>query len=318
MLTIGPVEKVAQLTGPGSVSATDRRWDLYGADLGHMFWHEGSLYMVFGDSYGPGRGNWRSNTMARIATPDPATGLPFASMVTGPGGAAAELLPSLKVDGVEHTVIPTAGVSVGRRMVLHYMSVRRWVAPGRWDLNSSGLAYSDDGGVTWIKDPLARWPGGSNFGQAAMVPVGDTVYVFGIPAGRFGKAVLARVPAAQLLTFAAWRYWDGSAWTADPGAAATVVPAPVGELSVRWSPTLGRWLMLYLDEQRGAVVLRTAPGITGPWGPEQVVTTAATFPELYAPYLVPVDTGADVYFTMSQNALYEVFLMKVRLGPLSG
>lgn len=134
MLTVGTVAKVAQLTGPGSLSATDRRWNLYGADLGHTFWHEGSLYMVFGDSYGPDRQDWRSNTMARIASPDPAGGLRFASMVTGPTGAAAELLGSLKVDGVEHTVIPTAGVSIGHRMVLHYMSVRRWVAPGRWEL----------------------------------------------------------------------------------------------------------------------------------------------------------------------------------------
>src|SRR5215472_7922702 len=101
--------RIEQLTGRGSANATDARWNVFGADLGHMFWNEGALYMVFGDTYGPSRSDWRSNTMARIEAPDPAKGLRFTSMVTGPTGAAIQLLSSLKIDGVEHTVIPTAG-----------------------------------------------------------------------------------------------------------------------------------------------------------------------------------------------------------------
>lgn len=311
--TIGGVTRVAQVTGPGSVNDTARRWDVYGADLGHMLWYEGSLYMVFGDTFGPGGHDWRSNTMARIASPVPSSGLPFASMVTGRGGAAAELLGSKKVDGVEQTVIPTYGIAVGSRMYLHYMSVRHWTSPGRWQINYSGMAWSDDGGRTWVKDPGTRWPAGSNFGQVAMAEQRGTVYLLGIPAGRFGGVQVARVSSADLLSLGDYRYWDGTTWSADPAAAATVVPAPVGELSVRWSSYLGRWLMMYLDESRAAVVLRTAPQLTGPWTAEQVVTTAAQYPELYAPYLVPVETGPDVYFTMSQYGPYEVYLMRARL-----
>ena len=314
-MTIGGLTRVAQVTGPGSLNDTARRWDVYGTDLGHMLWYEGSLYMVFGDTLGAGGGDWRSNTMARIAAPVPSTGLPFASMITGPGGSAAELLPSKKVDGVEQTVIPTYGIAVGPRMYLHYMSVRHWTSPGQWSINYSGLAWSDDGGHTWVKDPGVRWPAGSNFGQVAMVQQRGTVYLLGIPAGRFGGVQLARVNQADLLTMSDYRYWAGGTWSADPGAAATVVPAPVGELSVRWSAYLGRWLMMYLDESRAAIVLRTAPQLTGPWSGEQVVATAARYPELYAPYLVPVETGRDVYFTMSQYGPYEVYLMRARLAP---
>jgi hypothetical protein len=311
--TIGGVTRVAQVTGPGSVNDTARRWDVYGADLGHMVWHEGSLYMVFGDTFGPDGGDWRSNTMARIASPVPSSGLHFASMVTGPGGGAAELLGSEKVDGVEKTVIPTYGISVGTRMYLHYMSVRHWGAPGQWQINYSGLAWSDDGGRTWVKDPAARWPADSNFGQVAMVQQRGTIYLFGIPAGRQGGVQVARVDQADLLNLGDYRYWDGRAWSTDASSAATVVPAPVGELSVRWSAYLGRWLMMYLDENRSAVVLRTAAQLTGPWSSEQVVATAADYPELYAPYLVPVETGRDIYFTMSQYGPYEVYLMRARL-----
>ncbi|HEX5266962.1 MAG TPA: DUF4185 domain-containing protein, partial [Acidimicrobiales bacterium] len=64
---------------------------------------------------------------------------------------------------------------------------------------------------------------------------------------------------------------------------------------------------------RLAVVLRTAAQLTGPWSSEQVVATAADYPELYAPYLVPVETGRDIYFTMSQYGPYEVYLMQARL-----
>ena len=311
--TLGGVTRVVQVTGPGSVNDTARRWDVYGADLGHMLWYEGSLYMVFGDTFGAGGHDWRSNTMARIASPAPGSGLPFASMITSPNGAASELLASKKVDGVEQTVIPTYGIAVGGRMYLHYMSVRHWVAPGQWQINYSGLAWSDDGGHTWTKDPRTRWPAGSNFGQVAMVQQRDMVYLLGIPAGRFGGVQIARVGTADLLNPGDYRYWDGTEWSADAGAASTVVPAPVGELSVRWSAYLGRWLMMYLDESRSAVVLRTTAQLTGPWSGEQVVAAAARYPELYAPYLVPVETGRDVYFTMSQYGPYEVYLMRARL-----
>ncbi|HEY2427292.1 MAG TPA: DUF4185 domain-containing protein, partial [Acidimicrobiales bacterium] len=90
--------------------------------------------------------------------------------------------------------------------------------------------------------------------------------------------------------------------------------APVGELSVRWSATLHQWLMMYLDETRASIVMRAAPELTGPWSTETVVTTAATYPALYAPYMVPIDTGNDVYFTMSRSGPYEVYLMKATLA----
>jgi hypothetical protein len=146
-----------------------------------------------------------------------------------------------------------------------------------------------------------------------MVPKDGMIYLFGIPGGRFGGVQLARVPQAQVLDLAAYRYWDGHAWAAQESAAATIVPAPVGELSVRWSDTLHRWLMMYLDETRAAIVLRTAPELTGPWSAEQIVTTAKSYPALYAPYMVPVETGNDVYFTMSMSGPYEVYLMKATI-----
>ncbi|MDP8969252.1 MAG: DUF4185 domain-containing protein [Actinomycetota bacterium] len=311
---VAGVELVAQLTGPGSVNETDRRWDVHGTDLGHSFLHRGALWMVFGDTFGAGKRHWRSNALARIADPDPRNGLRFERMITDRRGRARELLGSRKVDGDEQTVIPTYGVSTGDRMVLHYMSVRHFGRPGTWEVNHAGLAWSDDDGEHWRLHPRARWAGTGNFAQVAFVPDGDVVYALGIPAGRFGGAQLARAATGALLEPGAWGYWDGQGWAPDPARAVTVVPAPVGELSVRWNRWGDCWLLMTLDEHRAAVVLRTAARLAGPWSEPQVVTTAREHPQLYAPFMTPLPDGEpEVWFTLSLFGPYNVFLLRMTL-----
>jgi D-arabinan endo alpha-(1,5)-arabinofuranosidase len=320
---LGELREVAVLTGPDSINETHTRWGVDGTDLGHTFEHQGAIYMVFGDTFGPAKSDWRSNVAAVITDDDPSDGLTFDRMIEDlPGHAQALIKPSM-VEGTEVTIIPTYGVSLGERMVLHYMAVREWGPPGRWDLNSSGLAYSDDGGQTWIVDPAATWPGDSNFGQVAMVPLDVFVYLFGIPGGRFGGVQLARVDAERMLDMDAYAYWDGAAWVAnDREAAQTILPAPVGELSVRWNAHYGKWLMMYLNEDKYAVVLRTADCLTGPWSEELTVATGAEYPQLYAPFMPPKwNDGPEIYFTMSLFGPYNVSLMQTSLAgvePSSG
>ena len=114
-------------------------------------------------------------------------------------------------------------------------------------------------------------PGNAPTAVRVTVPQGAryTVYVYGIPGGRYGDLSLAKVPAAQLTDAAAYRYWNGTAWVAGEAAATPVVKGPVGELSVRWSSYYKRWIMMYLVDDTGEIVLRTAPAPTGPWGPAQ-------------------------------------------------
>lgn len=320
---------VTQLTredGEGSLNNTGARWNVYGADLGHQFLYRGRMAMVFGDTFGPpaaadffsvGHSDWRSNTMAWIDPPvDPTGGLRFTSMVSDQPGHAKELLPSLKVAGQEATVIPTYGTAVGDRLYLHYMSVNTWGAPGHWTLNYSGFGYSDDGGQTWTKDTTNVWPGDSNFGQVAIVEALGYLYFFGIPGGRYGGVQLARTRPPDVVDLSRYEYWDGSGWQSDPGRAATIVDAPVGELSVRWNSYYRRWLMAYLNDPLGQIWLRTAAALTGPWSPPKVVTTSATYPQLYAPYITPLwNSGPDIFFTMSLYGPYAVWLFKTRLQP---
>jgi hypothetical protein len=236
-------------------------------------------------------------------------------MITNPLGQAKQLLSSQQVTGVEQTVIPTYGTAVGRTMYLYYMSVKEYGAPGHWTCNYSGVAYSRDGGQIWVKDPGITWSGSSNFGQVALVNKPPYTYVFGIHCGRYGGLELARVPQADVLLKHDYQYWDGHEWdTSRPGAAVMLVSAPVGELSVQWNSFYKRWLMMYLIDPTGKIVLRTARDLTGPWSAAQVVVTSKQYPELYAPFITPEwDNGRAIYFNMSMFGPYQVFLMHTSL-----
>ncbi len=319
---MGELRKLAILTGPEGINGTPERYNVHGTDLGSMFEHKGALYMVFGDTFGPRQSDWRSNVMAVISSDeDPADGLTFDGMIVDadqPDRARALILQT-DVPGPEVTIIPTYGISTGDRMVLHYMQVTYWgPTGGRWDLGRSGLAYSDDDGETWIVDEEATWPGDSHFGQVAFVPpdAEGMVHVFGITGGRFNGVAQARVALATLMDLATWEYWDGEDWvTGDHTAAIEILPAPAGELTVQWNSHYGQWLMMYLNEERAAIVLRTSAEITGPWSDERVVVRGQDYPALYAPYLPPRwNDGPEIRFAFSMFGPYNVLWMETSIA----
>jgi D-arabinan endo alpha-(1,5)-arabinofuranosidase len=335
---------VKKLVGPGSPNLTELRWNVWGADLGSMFESGGRIYMTFGDTYGrPTRTDiedamklpppdpntqenagatthldHRSNVMAYFdaARFNPAKGPRFDGMISDRPGHAKELLSSKKIKGDEQSVIPTYGIAVGDRLILHYMSVRQFGPAPYYTLNYSGLAYSDDGGQTWTKDPDARWagccdpagPGLSNFGMVSMERVGNYIYIFGVPGGRWGPVKLARVQANQILSPKHYRYWDGESFAArDESGGATVVPPAVGEFSVGWNSHYRKWLMMYIDGADGNIMMRTASCLTGPWkDPELVVAPEEGSP--YAPFLAPRGNDTrDIHFALSIFSTYSVW-----------
>jgi hypothetical protein len=327
----GQARRVAVLTGAESLNATQARYQVKGTDLGIMWADEkGQILAAFGDTFGPGwagpgseirdpaASDWRSNTLARSRDRNPADGMSFTDFVTDRAGHAKELLPSLKQDGVELTKIPTGGISVGGRNYLAYMSVRHFGRPGQWTTNYSGIAYSDDAGQSWVSAPQTYRPNtpasDEKFQMISYARRDGFVYAFGTPNGRVGDAYLARVPEQRLLDSSAYEYWTGTAWL--PGAssiAAPIMAGPVGELSVRYDQTLQSWEMMYLDQPRGAIVVRLAPQPTGPWGTPMPVATSQQYPTLYGGFLNPDSQGSDIYFTMTQYDRYNVSLMHATL-----
>ncbi|MCA9833122.1 MAG: DUF4185 domain-containing protein [Thermomicrobiales bacterium] len=310
-----PIELVAQITGPEpGINDTLAQWGVQGTDLGSSFMVGDEMAIVFGDTFAENNSNWRSNVLAFTTDDDPTDGITIDRMITDASGQAKEILPSRKVDYIEMTVIPTYGIAIGDRMILHYMSVEHWGDPGKWDLGHSGFAWSDDRGQNWIYDDAAKWPGDSNFGQVAMEQHEEHIYIWGIPGGRYGGVRLARVLAADLLTLSAWEYWTSAGWVNEIDAAEEVIPPNVGELSVRWNSHYQQWIMMYLNDPMGLIELRTADDITGPWSSPRIAARALDFPALYAPFMFPKwNDGPDIYFHMSMFGPYQVFLLKTRL-----
>ncbi|MEV5961543.1 DUF4185 domain-containing protein [Kribbella sp. NPDC051952] len=325
-----PAERVAKLTGPESINDTEARFGLKATDLG-ILWDNGSgeILSAFGDSYGsgwtgPGGGagdqatiDWRCNLLLRSKDRNLADGMTLDSAAEDRPGHAKEFLDCKKIDRDEHTVIPTAGISVGKRQYVQYMSVNYWGPAGSWFTNYSGFAYSDDNGETWTKSPTARWQNtkawDDNFQMVALVKEKGYVYMIGTPNGRFGNAHLARAPEKQVLDKKAWRYWDGRTWSPQERAAVPVAAGPISEVSVQWNAYLGKYLMMYLDESRASVVLRSSKSLTGPWSGEQIVARGTDFPGLYGTFMHPWSSGPDLYFTMAQWDPYNVFLMHTKL-----
>ncbi len=316
----GEAERIAVLTGPGSINATHTRYNVYGTDLGTMWRNErGQVLAAFGDTFGPNRSDWRSNTLARSSDTTLADGMSFDGFATDRPGHAKELVPSRKIDNVELTTIPTGGVTVGGRDYMAYMSVKHFGPAGRWTTNHSAIAYSDDDGQNWVTAPGTRRPNTAGFDDpfqmVSYVRRDGYVYMFGTPNGRFGDARVARVAPTALLDRAAYEYWTGpSGWQRGNGRNATpIIPGPVGELSVQYNESLRAWVMMYLDESAGAITMRVGATPTGPWSPEFVVATGQAFPSLYGGFIHPASNGQDIYFTMSEFRSYNVSLMKVRL-----
>ncbi|RLK59553.1 DUF4185 domain-containing protein [Actinokineospora cianjurensis] len=324
---------IAKITGHDSANDTARRFGVHATDLG-LLWADaaGRTFVLFGDTYGEGwcgdgagpseGSDWRCNFLAVSTDRDLDNGLRFDAVITGPGGHARQVLDrDPRID--EETVIPCSGVAIGDTHYLHYMSVRAWGSRGRWTTNYSGIAVSTDDGETWDKPMSARWINRAErdhpFQMGAFALGENYLYLLGTPNGRWGSASLARVAKDDVLDTRAYDYWNGAGWyPRDEFRAVPVMQGNVAELSVIYSVHFGRWLAIHLDEALGALVLRSAKTLTGPWSEGRVIVTSQDSPGLYGGFIHPASAhGPVIYFTMSLWQSYNVYLMRTDLGALA-
>ncbi|KAA0021716.1 DUF4185 domain-containing protein [Antrihabitans cavernicola] len=325
---VSNVTEVSKQTGAHSINRTDKRWQVQGTDLGIM-WESapGEIATAFGDTIGKnlhppgGMGDdWRSNVLAFSTDKNLADGTTYDSMVQDSRCHAAELLSSQKLDNIEITTIPTSGFAIGKRQYMSYMSIRTWNSvPGTWFTNYGGIAYSDDHGQTWTKDPNAKWDnifGLANFQVTAMVPQGDYVYMFGTRNTRLGDIGLARVPKDKVLNKTAYQYWANGSWTAvgGEGSASPIVPGTAAELSVRYNADRKVWQMSYLDTTKAAIVLRESDSPQGVWSEGAPLVGVDKYPELYGGFMHPWSTGDDLYFNISTWSDYNVYQMHAKVN----
>ncbi|MGZ8177377.1 DUF4185 domain-containing protein [Williamsia sp. SKLECPSW1] len=320
----GLATPVAQETGVGDINDTVRRFGVVGTDLG-VTWDDGrgGILAAFGDTANfDGRSllrgelyGFRSNVLLRSTDHDLADGMHFDSgVMAAPGLAKQVLVPDYRR---EITVLPTGGISADGRQYMTYMAVKRWGGPGEWVTDHAGVAYSDDDGQNWVRPPEAIRPntgGDSNFQMSALLKVGDLVYVYGTPSGRFGAVRVARVPASKLTDLGAYEYFSKGRWVrGDVNAATPIIGAPTGEMSVAYNAYLGKYVSLATTN---TIVARTAPSPEGPWSAPRALIKSSEINSAYAPFIHPWSNGKDLYFTASLFQIYNVLLWKVPLDAL--
>ncbi|MEM6431067.1 MAG: DUF4185 domain-containing protein [Deinococcota bacterium] len=324
------VKKIATLTGPDATSST-QDIDICGTDLGTMTEVDGSIYVAFGDTFGFRDGNcprfgpnWRSNVLGMTQDTDPSDGVVWANWLTDESGTAIAMS-----DGAhdaaftgEQTRIPTAMVTVGEQLYLHYMSVYGFSNKGGvWLCNYSRFIYSDDAGESWTESSnfASHGDGFNMLALSHQAGQGNEdrryVYAIGTPCGRFGGARVARVLAGDILTISAWEYFDGNGWSNHRLDAVEVIKPNVGEGSLVWNAGLDRWMYSYLNEATAAIELRLSETPWGPWDEVYTLARATTYPALYGAYMTPSwlsDDGKTFYFIMSQFGPYNTYVMEAR------
>lgn len=337
----GPTQAMHLLTGAGSPQRTDQRWALADTDLGIAFTDEnGDTILAFGDTVACDGTptDWRSNTLVRTRDRDYTDGLHIDQALTATGfhdeGKAVEFIPSLKIPGIEHTTIPTAGIAVGDALYIDYMSVRSWGAPGEWVTNYAATVKSTDGGETWQlvpeslrinnsghADVLAALPElpagyGVKNGQLQMSALvhGDDgwIYRMSTPSGRQGQAVLARIAPEDFPDESAFTYFDGVGWQGDPSSAVPVLDGKVSELSLTYNDHLGQWVAMCIDGN--GMVLRTASELTGPWPEKRMLVNTGTIPDLYGGFVLPYNDDRYLYYVATTWSSYNVMLMRTDLS----
>lgn len=279
-----------------TLSRSESTAGVRGTDLGVRIDHEGRTFLLFGDTHWAGRG-WLGtrDSIAEVHHPDDER--PEVRFHGAPLNVRGKGVTMREYD------VPLDAFSLGGQLYAFVTSnhFRDAQVMGRSVLTRVRQPVRIDPGQRWrgVRLQPLDTLSDDRFINVSVQREGDLLYLWGTGAYRADDVRLARVDlstpgvadglrrgdAAPFL--AALEYWAGEVqpvapaetspnatprWSPDEADARPLfTPGALGELSVRWVPDLGRYLMLTMagpdDPLGAAVVLRTAVHPWGPWSP---------------------------------------------------
>ena len=159
----------------------------------------------------------------------------------------------------------------------------------------------------------ASGPMRGDFINIAPVAWGEHVYLFGTGQYRASPVHLARKALAALETEGGYERYDATSgtWGAADAPSAPVVATPnLGELSVRYFPSVGRWVMLDQEVNIGnRIAARFAETPQGPWS-EAVTVATMEDPAFAAKYCcLNGDCLGDRLFNCGKAGFYGTYML---------
>jgi hypothetical protein len=187
----------------------------------------------------------------------PPAGRPIGEFIRNPSGPRGQnAFPNLPGD----FEVPSGAFSYGGSIYLFYTIINhepfemrgaylaRWAAPSTTGLPNYQIQYHVD--QRFDADGALR----GDFINIAALVEGDHLYMYGTGAYRASPVHLARKPLASLATEGGYERFDAATgrWVGPRATAAPIVATPhVGELSVRYYPEIGRYVMLDQEASAG-------------------------------------------------------------------
>jgi Domain of unknown function (DUF4185) len=357
--TAGGTHKICQLTGDidrelkqPTLNQTGSRYGVLGTDLGFSFPFDDRLYFLFGDTVGMHGGD----SIAYSIDTDPEDCLQLQFATGSDGRYLSPKVPGISLGAFE---VPVGGFGIGEKMYVFFTTDHSAAKV----MGRSVLARSDNGAKSFTLlydvsndkfiniDPVIV--------DNAAIPglpesSGQGVLLWGTGDYRKSNPYLAYVPLSSVEDRAAWRFYAGTdpttrlpRWSEQEADAAPLFEHPcLGELSVAWYASLGKWLMTYNCALPRGITMRSADLPWGPWSNGEVIfqpwddggychfmhvayesQNCDTVQDPghnnewageYGPYMIPSLSRSQegvttVYFVMSVWNPYAVMLMKTEL-----
>jgi Domain of unknown function (DUF4185) len=169
---------------------------------------------------------------------------------------------------------PEHGICFGGKIYFFYLGIQTIDPSSNWGFRNLGVglaALDPESGECYRFEYRGDWifwrpiEADLHIG-VQVIPLGEFVYVFGSRRIHTEHtALLARVPAECMTDRDAYEYLASPepSWSKDFRAACTLGPS-ASEYSVSYNRYLEKYTMIYIDEHRKRLMLRTADR---PWGP---------------------------------------------------
>jgi hypothetical protein len=303
---------------------------------------DGRALWVFGDTvegpfesiHGMDLAPLRSNTGALVPEQDAAGGIrEFRFLATADGKRPRQLVPFGAADDPAVVRLwAIHGAAVGERVYLYYHRIRLIKGVDVFEsfqLEGMGLARADVAKLEFTRLPAAD--GGLEFWKGDQPGYGvfvesrsEHVYLWGsMMTGMF----LARVRPESIEDSTAYEYLAAAPTPARPDvkprwadkfdSAAVLFDSVPNEMSAAYNEHLKKYVAIHAFNRENQIVLRTAPQITGPWSPPELVYrppdlepndmiyAAKEHPELAR------DGGRRIYVTFVNSRTYIPELIEV-------